>query len=115
MSFVTNAILSYSVSENDEARLAEVNAFPGFAERNQQFFELDKEVGGSKFLERPTCVSAFNHINPVAMVEWIFTEPNWEHPEDVQVLVCDQDADRYTMFEYNCVTLIKMHAKKKEG
>jgi hypothetical protein len=99
MSLVTNVILSFSILENASLRLDEVNKY--FDDRAQgmweRLFELpDDAYSGTKSLERPTCVGAFNYLNLWQGFLPHVANVNWDHPENVQVFVCDQDENSYT-------------------
>lgn len=94
MSNVTNVILSFSILEAEELVLREVNEFDfrygsGFIDA-----DIDGVCGGSKWLERPTFVGAFNHLDLEALKCHLRTI-RWDAPEHVQLIVCGQDDDIY--------------------
>jgi predicted dinucleotide-binding enzyme len=94
MSNVTNVILSFSVLEADEIVLQKVNEFDfphgsGFINAN-----TEGTCGGSKWLERPTFVGAFNHLDLEALKQHL-RRVDWEEPAFVQLIVCGQDDDEY--------------------
>ena len=100
MSDVTNVILTFSILENAELRLRNVNQY--FSSRwanethTEDLFEVhDTAVAGTKFLEHPTCIGAFNYLNADAFLKHVVNVP-WEYPDKVQVFICDQDEDSYT-------------------
>ena len=79
MSHVTNLILSFSIGEDESSRVSEMNLF----ENNGKGFELatadfEREqnpgsrkiwYGGSKFLETPLYVGAYNHLDIEGLIE----------------------------------------------
>ena len=100
MSSVTNTILAFSIIEDVEARFNDVNAFfppdrSGFVWTWESSSRDDRTwVGGSKNLEQPTFIAAFNYLDVQALLLHM-RGIKWEEPEDVQLIVCPQDADRY--------------------
>lgn len=103
MSLVTNVILSFDTLEDEAARLADVNealARNSTVSRGSRFFprsecdHCDGGVGGTKHLEHPTFIAAFNHL-ALAEFEAALRSIGWEHPEHVQLLVCGQEDELY--------------------
>lgn len=98
MSVVSNVILSFSIMEEADDRIKEVNdALP----EGQRFLMPDatdqaKFVGGSKFLERPTFLAAFNHVSERQLMDAVEAAA-WREPELVQVFRCGQEEDLYAM------------------
>ena len=100
MSWVTNTILTFSPLEtgadSDPTQvLAAVNKF--FEERESPvvFIPLpDEAVGGDKVLERPTFIAAINYLNLADFSGHLASLP-WNCPEDVQLIVCEQEDDEY--------------------
>lgn len=92
MSYVTNVILCYSFLEDEEARLADVNAY--FGERPIRFKELT-DYAGSKNLERVVLVGAFNYLGVEPFVEHV-RNVKWEEPQRVQLFICDQNEELFT-------------------
>ncbi len=99
MSVVTNIILSFSIIDEDDeettrddARLVQINKF--FNNR-RGFMEIaDDCIGGSKRLEHPTFIGAFNYFDLNGFIRHLETL-KWVEPENVQVFVCEQEQDRY--------------------
>jgi hypothetical protein len=87
MSVVSNVILSFDAREGEEARLNEVNAYLGEGHTHFQGLE---DYAGSKFLERPTFVGAFNYLGVERFIAHI-REVKWQYPENVQLFICDQE------------------------
>lgn len=111
MSLVTNVILSFDSLEDEAARLADVNAVlardkslggsPRFAAPVGMKGPRDEDdpsdcdcLAGSKYLERPTYVGAFNFLQ-IQEFKIGIEAIRWEHPKNVQVLVCEQESSRY--------------------
>ena len=111
MSEVTNLIISFSIGEDETSRINEVNLFfnngRGFKINSADFEEgtnwLGKEnrkrwYGGTKMLETPLYVGAFNHLDLEGLIEHM-KELEWEEPENVQLIVKLQEADKFEIFE----------------
>jgi hypothetical protein len=95
MSYVTNTILAFSIIEDVRSRFEEVNTF--FTDRSgfMWTWHSDEEwTGGSKHLEHPTFVAAFNHLDFDGLIVHL-RSVKWEEPENVQLIICGQDDDRY--------------------
>ena len=111
MSEVTNLIISFSIGEDETSRINEVNLFfnngLGFKINSADFEEgsnwLGKEnrkrwYGGTKMLETPLYVGAFNHLDLEGLIEHM-KEIEWEEPENVQLIVKLQEADKFEIIE----------------
>jgi len=103
MSHVTNVVLSFSVGEpegeDDRDVIGRVNKF--FSDGGGFVLPADHDwYGGSKFLERPTYVAAFNYLSLGHFIEHLKSLP-WRFPEYVQLFVCEQDDDEYRLI-YPC-------------
>ena len=103
MSVVANVILSFSIWEDERDRIADVNRFferVGAKEnRGDRFIippDSERWVGGTKALERPTFVAAFNYLDTEALVAHLATI-GWDAPDEVQLFVCEQDEDGYRL------------------
>lgn len=98
MSYITNTIIS--IGMNDSDKLNEVNKYFG---EDRGFVSCDSAglprgwYGGSKFLEVEIGIGAFNYLNVNLLKEHI-KNIQWEYPEDVQLLICDQDTDRFKIW-----------------
>src|SRR5262249_51788655 len=96
--WVTTVILHLGgafVPEN--ALLAQVNAF--FSEGTGFVSVEDAQLprgwyGGTKYLEASLAQGAFNHLDLDALVAHLRTI-EWPNPEDVQLLVREQEAGRF--------------------
>lgn len=117
MSTVTNLILSHSILEDDNgARIKEVNKFfereetRGFVEA-----ELPYEVyGGSKVLEAPIYIGAFNYLMEDEFLEYLRSEVNWEHPEEVQIIIKRQEDDLFSIINLSDLPSLPQELSKTE-
>ena len=117
MSHVTNCILCFSVMEDDMACIREVDAFFETTGRPQGFEKTLSQhasdglraFGGTKALETNIAVAAFNHLNLRELCQWMTTHVHWQCPTDVQLFVCDQEDDRFTLLGWDELT------KRAEG
>ncbi len=111
MSDVTNLIISFSVIEDEKKRINEVNSFVNNG-RNFKIISVDFEegktwfgrkrrkrwYGGSKVLETPLYIGAFNHLDKEGLVEHI-RGIDWEEPENVQLIIKEQESDKFKIIE----------------
>lgn len=94
MSLVDNCILSFSICEDDE-KIIEVNSFFN-VELQKPFVDVDANFlptgwyGGSKMLETPLFIAAFNYFPESEFINHLKTL-NWKYPEDVQLIIKRQD------------------------
>ena len=96
MSHVTNVILSFSVSEDREARLANVNQILK-QDANGQEFHMGNDRdhwGGSKIPEVYTHMAALNFLDLDSFLTHLLSLA-WADPEEVQVLVCEQESNHW--------------------
>lgn len=95
MSYVTNVILSYSIIEKDE-KIEEINKF--FEKDTAPFVSVDSPelphgwYGGTKMLETPLFIGAFNHLRLDQLMHHI-AQIEFEEPQSVQLIVKDQEDD----------------------
>lgn len=122
MSYVTNAILTFDIMEAERTRMLEVQQFfgdeAGFVsadfwsvEREPEFAEqlaslgpatvaaVKRWYGGTKALEKPLYVAAFNYLDVEGLIKHVRTMVKWEHPECVQLMLCEQERNRFTVYE----------------
>lgn len=105
MSEVTNLILSFSNVEDEKSRIYEVNLFfnngrgfqiesADFEEGEDRFGKKNKKrwYGGSKFLETPLYIGAFNHLDFDGLKDHL-RDIEWEQPESVQLIVKGPDSN----------------------
>lgn len=101
MSYVTNVLLSFSILEDEDARMAEVNGWLSQNDsRGQQLGDIsgaeDPKYGGSKFMEVPLWGAAFNYVD-LDGLRGAVRAAKWKEPEHVRLFVCDQDDDTFRM------------------
>lgn len=107
MSKVTNLIISFSIVEDEKSRTSEINLFTnndrGFKINSADFEEvhdMEKGInrtrwyGGSKILETPLYVGAYNHLDLDKLMEHL-KSINWLMPECVQIIVKEQDSEKF--------------------
>jgi hypothetical protein len=95
MSYVSNVILSFSIMEDEVKRIKDVNdKLTKQEQRGFVFPDGQDWHGGSKALERPTFLAAFNYLDLERFI-WDLATCNWDVPEEVQVFICDQHEDLY--------------------
>lgn len=101
MSNVTNIILCFDIMESVEERLNDVNQYFLGTSRHDGFIydTWDRGVGGSKCLEHPTFLGAFNHLDIPAFLTHV-GHVTWEYRRHVQVLLCEQHDDVYSCYCY---------------
>ena len=104
MSVVTNLILSFSVSEDERSREKEINSFYNNGrnfkiisadfERNEaeDYYEVKTWYAGSKYLETPLYVGAYNHLDIDGLIEHL-KKVHWEEPKSVQLIIKRQESD----------------------
>lgn len=114
MSRVTNVILTWSIMEDDNV-IGEINEVVRQAnDRGQRFVSCkdpslpDGWYGGSKMLETNIAIAAFNYFGPSEVIDAL-TLVKWQEPENVRVMICDQDDLAFTMHELPKRTIIVDH------
>ena len=106
MSRVTNTILSFSIMEDIKDRLDDVNRFESTGHFHdghagfeyEQSWDAQPHIGGCKMLEHPTFIGAFNHFDFARFLDHL-RQVKWEYADEVQVMVCGQDDDVYTLID----------------
>ena len=99
MSLVTNCILSFCFAEEEQERIEEVNSFFDC----KPLTSCDDEslqrgwYGGTKMLETPIYIGAFNYLCKYDFFNHI-RSIDWEFPEDVQLLLQEQDYNCFAVF-----------------
>lgn len=93
MSVVTNAILSFDGCDIENVSEADINRFFG---ETRGFVSCDNEnwYGGTKYLETPLYIAAFNHFNYKEFVLYLSTLP-FKYPENVQLIIKGQEDDTF--------------------
>ncbi|TCC87331.1 hypothetical protein EZ428_21775 [Pedobacter frigiditerrae] len=99
MSNVTNLILSFSLSENEQEILEELEKFS----YNQNEFEIvsvnDDKLpnawyGGTKNLETNLFIGAYNHFESEKFIDFL-RKISWKEMGEVQVIIKGQFDDRF--------------------
>ncbi len=111
MSEVTNLIISFSIIEDEKGRVSDLDLFfnngrgfkvasADFESVNDNKNELYKKrwYGGSKVLETPLYVGAYNHLDLDGLIEHV-KDIDWIEPENVQLIVKSQDSDKFEIIE----------------
>ena len=106
MSVVTNLILSFSINEDERSRENEINTFHnngrGFhiisadfeRESADNYYESKVWYGGTKYLETPLYIGAYNHLDVNGLIKHL-QELNWEEPEHVQLIIKRQNSQKF--------------------
>lgn len=103
MSVVTNIIVAYSLSEEDrhgdrgEWVVERLNEFFGPEEDGFVLPAGDWWYGGSKALENPILVGAFNHLDLFRFLSHV-AAIDWEEPDRVQVMAAEQEDGQYAVW-----------------
>lgn len=102
MSEVTNVILTYGCGE-DWPKIREHINRVGFSESRtgidkfpeSELSDQDALLGGTKGFEAGMVAGAFNHLDAERLIRAVQSAP-WRSPEDVQLFVQQQWANRFT-------------------
>ena len=107
MSEVTNLIFTFSNSEDEERRIREVNLFnlngnnldlvsADFLRGTNVFRKNNRKswYGGSKFLETPLYIGAYNHFDLQGFIDYLKLI-EWEEIDKVQIIVKEQNDDQF--------------------
>lgn len=107
MSYVTNVLLSFSITEDYDTDatgediyhvMMTINAWltdHGYGAFGQN---ADHVAGGHKHLEMPLYVAGFNYFVLSDFLTMLRALP-WREPDAVQVFVKEQDESKFTMVE----------------
>ena len=68
--------------------------------QDQEDLEKTRWYGGSKCLETPLYIGAYNHLDLDGLVEHI-KNIDWEEPENVQVMFKNQNSNKFKIIELN--------------
>lgn len=101
MSYVMNVMFSCGVLEEADADIEAPLEGPP---RNQGLRKITDAPaydawGGTKVPEVDVWAAAFNYIAPQLVLDRI-SSIQWKEPENVQVFIQDQDADRFDIYEF---------------
>ena len=111
MSSVTNVLLSHCILEGDcrGGELAEpvrrLNADLD-TRAGSGFQRLDQHAGGVKVMESTVYGVAFNYFGCVEELAPYVLRAGWKHPEDVQVFICDQHENRFTLYSWSDLVVL---------
>ncbi len=102
MSHVTSIMLSFSNAENDgdiEFHPAPLIAVQTWLVRNRhlQLSQLNLYFGGEKAPEVNVWAGAFNYLDIEGFIQLV-KDQAWIDPMNVQVFVCDQEDERWTLY-----------------
>lgn len=105
MSRLSNCILSFSISEDEEKRIKDVNEFFVQYKQNGFISADDPELpsgwyGGSKMLETPLYIAAINWFVEDEFIDHL-RKIKWECPESVQLIIKRQDEDQFSIVTLN--------------
>jgi len=99
MSVVTNCIIAFSLVENEDKKLDEINLFFR-KEKYEGFISIDDIslptgwYGGDKMFEVFLAIGAFNHLDPFGLIQHI-KSIEFVLPECVQLMLCRQESDKF--------------------
>lgn len=99
MSLVTNVVFSYSIGEDDDIikqvnRYFTDNPLIGLVSCDDMNRTPLGWYGGTKMLETPLFIGSFNYLNLPDLLDHLRTI-DWKYPEDVQLIVQEQDDNRF--------------------
>jgi len=103
VSVVTNLLIAFSSGEREDEVLAQLRKF---MHRGQAFDIVSVKssalppgwYGGSKHLETGLLVGAYNHLDLAALLAFM-QHMRWHDPEDVQLLVKEQEAFKFRVID----------------
>ena len=106
MSVVTNLILTFATGEDEIACEKAINDYTYHGlKMNLVSVDFDKDqkagkawYGGGKFLEAALYIGAFNHFDIEDFRKYL-RKLNWEFPELVQLIVKEQDDEKFRIIE----------------
>ena len=97
MSVVTNAILAFSIMEDEDKKYKEVNAY---FEDSKGFVSCDDKdlpsgwYGGNKMLETNVAIGSFNHFSIENFMNHL-AKIHWKEPENVQLIAQEQEENKF--------------------
>jgi len=92
MSHITNVILSHNITEREEL-IEKINKW-----LEKEHGRDRKLVKSEEIVEIPTYLMEYNHLFIEEFLTYVFSLP-WESTEDVQVFLCEQYANKYTLYD----------------
>ena len=106
MSNVTNLMIYFSIFEDEISKEIEINSFfnngrqfkiisANFEEENDlENGDKQRWYGGSKCLETPLFIGAFNHLDLDGLVTYL-KQMEWEEPQDVQIILKGEEDSKF--------------------
>jgi hypothetical protein len=108
MSEVTNLIISFSVIEDEKSRIKDINSFYNNGrdfkiisadyQSQNKIINTKRWYGGSKKLETPLYIGAFNSLNTEELIAFM-KNLDWEDPSNVQLITKEHNSDKFKIFE----------------
>lgn len=103
MSHVTDIILVTAIEDGAEAIAGHPSAdkVSDYLKQNHNghvLLEVSPVAGGDKAMQCDVFMSAINGLDIPAFVKW-FAAIEWEFPEYVQLLLKDENDDRFAVYE----------------
>jgi hypothetical protein len=100
MSEVTNVLLAFSILEDADARLEEVNGWLAEAEQLplRDIWRTEGAIGGGKRIETPLYAGAYNGFDLAGFLGFLRTVV-WSQPGEVQVIVHGQHDTRWRVID----------------
>lgn len=104
MSLVTNVVLLIPCLESNDADTEYGSDIPGLNAVNDwltsqgmgRLHPVDQHGTNRKAMECHVAIGAFNYLD-IAGLEMAFREAPWEEPENVQLLIMEQEAKRFRL------------------
>ena len=111
MGSVTNVILSFSIQEDEDDRIKEVNEFFNNGKESKLVsadfqrnltYQGDRKIwyGGSKFLTTPLFVGAYNYLDTAGLIKHL-KSVNWKSPEDVQLFLKRDESNKFEIIDFS--------------
>jgi hypothetical protein len=97
MSSVTNIILSFSIVEDRFSLMDDINSWLTKEDYGAFGYDADALGSGTKRLETPVYVAAFNLFDVHAFLDFVKDLP-WQEPDCVQVFVQEQEEDKFRVY-----------------
>ena len=100
MSEVTNVLLAFSILEDADARVRDVNGWLDEAGQLplRSVWQTEAAVGGGKRMETPLYAGAFNGLDLSGFLAFLRTLV-WSKPDEVQVLVHGQHDTQWRLID----------------
>ena len=107
MSWVADVVLTFSLAEifdEDEIHLENVAALDTInawleGRHGAQLLEISDKAGGNQPMQSSVYGGAFNMLKIEEFVQLVKSQP-WVEPENVQLLIKDEQEERFTIYEF---------------